>query len=148
MFFFFVFGEHTFKKPVPGYEKLVCQCYNCGNMSGRVLKSNPFFTICWIVSPLRPLFRPSPALPCSSSAAPVFPTHHPIHPAKLTRTPASHPPLDKGVQGRRVPHLQLQAAAREQARRDSHGGGQRAHGARAERGAPEPGVAGGAAAAA
>ena len=50
MFFFFVFGEHTFRTPVPGYEKLVCQCYNCGNMSGRVLKSHPWFTLCWIVS--------------------------------------------------------------------------------------------------
>ena len=56
MFFFFVFGEHTFRKAVPGYEKLVCQCYNCGNMSGRVLKSHPWFTLCWIVS--------LPPIPC------------------------------------------------------------------------------------
>lgn len=60
MFFFFIFGEHTFRKAVPGYEKLVCQCYNCGNMSGRVLKSNPWFTLCWIVS----LSAPSPPWLC------------------------------------------------------------------------------------
>ncbi|PKS09878.1 hypothetical protein jhhlp_004501 [Lomentospora prolificans] len=53
MFFFFVFGEHTFRKSVAGYENIVCQCYNCGNMSGRVLKSNPWFTLCWI--PIIPL---------------------------------------------------------------------------------------------
>ncbi|SPO07658.1 uncharacterized protein DNG_10353 [Cephalotrichum gorgonifer] len=53
MFFFFIFGEHTFRKPVPGYENLVCQCFNCGNMSGRVLKSHPWFTLCWI--PIIPL---------------------------------------------------------------------------------------------
>lgn len=50
MFFFFVCGEHTFRKPVEGYEGMVCQCYNCGNMSGHVIKSHPWFTFCWIVS--------------------------------------------------------------------------------------------------
>jgi hypothetical protein len=50
MFFFFVCGEHTFRKDVHGYEGMVCQCYNCGNMAGRVIKSHPWFTFCWIVS--------------------------------------------------------------------------------------------------
>lgn len=50
MFFFFVCGEHTFRKPVEGYEGMVCQCYNCGNISGHVIKSHPWFTFCWIVS--------------------------------------------------------------------------------------------------
>ena len=49
MFFFFICGEHTFRKEVPGYEGLVCQCHNCGNMSGHVLKSNPWFTFCFVV---------------------------------------------------------------------------------------------------
>lgn len=49
MFFFFTCGEHTFRKEVDGYEGMVCQCYNCGNMAGRVIKSHPWFTICWIV---------------------------------------------------------------------------------------------------
>ncbi|UQC88425.1 uncharacterized protein CLUP02_13949 [Colletotrichum lupini] len=53
MFFFFVCGEHTFRKPVEGYEGMVCQCYNCGNMSGHVIKSHPWFTFCWI--PVIPL---------------------------------------------------------------------------------------------
>lgn len=50
MFFFFICGEKTFRKDVPGYEGIVCQCHNCGNMSGHVLKSNPWFTFCFIVS--------------------------------------------------------------------------------------------------
>lgn len=49
MFFFFTCGEHTFRKEVPGYEGKVCQCHHCGNMAGRVIKSNPFFTFCFIV---------------------------------------------------------------------------------------------------
>ncbi|GJN70532.1 hypothetical protein VFPFJ_08974 [Purpureocillium lilacinum] len=48
MFFFFICGEHTFRKEVPGYEGIVCQCHHCGNMSGHVLKSNPWFTFCFI----------------------------------------------------------------------------------------------------
>ena len=54
MFFFFVCGEHTFRKQVDGYEGMVCQCYNCGNMAGHVIKSHPWFTFCWIVSCRRP----------------------------------------------------------------------------------------------
>lgn len=49
MFFFFVCGEKTFRKELKGYEGLVCQCHNCGNMSGRVLQRRPFFTFCFIV---------------------------------------------------------------------------------------------------
>lgn len=49
MFFFFTCGEHTFRKDVPGYEGIVCQCHHCGNMAGRVVKSNPWFTFCFIV---------------------------------------------------------------------------------------------------
>ncbi|KKA29964.1 hypothetical protein TD95_003778 [Thielaviopsis punctulata] len=53
MFFFFTFGEHTFRKEVSDYRGVVCQCHNCGNMSGRVLKSNPWFTFCFV--PVIPL---------------------------------------------------------------------------------------------
>jgi len=50
MFFFFTCGEHTFRKDVPGYEGIVCRCYNCGNYSARVIKQNPWFTFCFVVS--------------------------------------------------------------------------------------------------
>ncbi|KAF7551391.1 hypothetical protein G7046_g7737 [Stylonectria norvegica] len=53
MFFFFVCGEHTFRKEVPGYEGMVCQCHHCGNMAANVIKENPWFTFCWI--PVIPL---------------------------------------------------------------------------------------------
>ncbi len=46
----FTCGEHTFRREVEGYEGLVCRCYNCGNYSGSVVKSNPWFTFCFIVS--------------------------------------------------------------------------------------------------
>jgi hypothetical protein len=46
----FTCGEHTFRKEVEGYEGLVCRCYNCGNYSGSVVKSHPWFTFCFIVS--------------------------------------------------------------------------------------------------
>jgi hypothetical protein len=48
----FTCGEHTFRKEVEGYNGLVCRCYNCGNYSGSVIKSNPWFTFCFIVSQL------------------------------------------------------------------------------------------------
>lgn len=51
----FTCGEHTFRKEVEGYEGVVCRCYNCGNHSGRVIKSHPWFTLCFIVSSLPPL---------------------------------------------------------------------------------------------
>ncbi|KAK9779639.1 putative Ribonuclease p complex subunit [Seiridium cardinale] len=44
----FTCGEHTFRKEVEGYEGVVCQCHNCGNWSGRVIKSNPWFTFCFV----------------------------------------------------------------------------------------------------
>ncbi|KAK4116788.1 hypothetical protein N656DRAFT_700887 [Canariomyces notabilis] len=53
MFFIFTCGEHTFHKPVQGYEGLVCRCYNCGNYSAAVIKSHPWFTFCFV--PVLPL---------------------------------------------------------------------------------------------
>ncbi|KAI0473859.1 hypothetical protein GGR56DRAFT_649347 [Xylariaceae sp. FL0804] len=47
----FTCGEHTFRKEIQGYEGITCQCHNCGNYSGHVIKSNPWFTFCFIVSP-------------------------------------------------------------------------------------------------
>lgn len=51
----FTCGEHTFRKEVEGYEGIVCRCYNCGNNSGHVVKQNPWFTFCFIVSSCQPL---------------------------------------------------------------------------------------------
>ncbi|KAK5992896.1 hypothetical protein PT974_06321 [Cladobotryum mycophilum] len=48
MCLFFVCGEQTFQSELKGYEGIICQCHNCGNMSGHVLKSRPFFTFCFI----------------------------------------------------------------------------------------------------
>jgi len=53
MCFIFTFGEHTFRKEVEGYEGIVCRCYNCGNYSGHVIKSHPWFTFCFV--PVIPL---------------------------------------------------------------------------------------------
>ncbi|KAG7420858.1 hypothetical protein ACKAV7_000391 [Fusarium commune] len=53
MFFFFVCGEHTFRKEVSEYQGMIFQCHHCGNMAAHVQKSNPWFTFCWI--PLIPL---------------------------------------------------------------------------------------------
>ncbi|KAI5865869.1 hypothetical protein GGS23DRAFT_554388 [Durotheca rogersii] len=49
----FTCGEHTFRKEVEGYEGLTCQCHNCGNYAGHAVKSNPWFTFCFI--PVVPL---------------------------------------------------------------------------------------------
>ncbi|CAJ2500503.1 Uu.00g033560.m01.CDS01 [Anthostomella pinea] len=49
----FTCGEHTFKKEIQGYEGITCQCHNCGNHSGHVIKSNPWFTFCFV--PILPL---------------------------------------------------------------------------------------------
>ncbi|KAF7515556.1 hypothetical protein G7054_g14518 [Neopestalotiopsis clavispora] len=49
----FTCGEHTFRKEVEGYEGITCQCHNCGNYSGKVIKSNPWFTFCFV--PIIPL---------------------------------------------------------------------------------------------
>lgn len=51
----FTCGEHTFRKNVEGYDGVVCQCRRCGNYSGQVIKSNPWFTFCFIVSSQQPL---------------------------------------------------------------------------------------------
>jgi len=53
MCFVFTCGEHTFRKQVEGYESVTCQCHNCGNYAGHVIKSNPWFTFCFI--PVLPL---------------------------------------------------------------------------------------------
>ncbi|KAI0881516.1 uncharacterized protein GGS22DRAFT_172380 [Annulohypoxylon maeteangense] len=49
----FTCGEHTFRKEVEGYEGITCQCHNCGNWAGHVIKSNPWFTFCFV--PVVPL---------------------------------------------------------------------------------------------
>ncbi|KAI1090356.1 hypothetical protein F5B19DRAFT_494515 [Rostrohypoxylon terebratum] len=49
----FTCGEHTFRKEVEGYEGVICQCHNCGNWAGHVMKSNPWFTFCFV--PVIPL---------------------------------------------------------------------------------------------
>ncbi|KAI0601446.1 hypothetical protein F4775DRAFT_542224 [Biscogniauxia sp. FL1348] len=49
----FTCGEHTFRKEIQGYEGVICQCHNCGNYSGHVIKSNPWFTFCFV--PILPL---------------------------------------------------------------------------------------------
>ncbi|KAK4147833.1 rhodopsin family [Dichotomopilus funicola] len=46
----FTCGEHTFRKEVEGYHGLVCRCHNCGNYSASVVKSNPWFTFCFIAT--------------------------------------------------------------------------------------------------
>lgn len=50
MFFFFVCGEHRFRSEVEGYKGLTCQCHNCGNWSASVVKTHPWFTLCFIAS--------------------------------------------------------------------------------------------------
>lgn len=57
MCFVFTCGEHTFRKEVEGYEGITCQCHNCGNWSGKVVKTNPWFTFCFVV---RIQWPPSP----------------------------------------------------------------------------------------
>lgn len=78
MFFFFVCGEHTFRKEVSGYEGMVCQCHHCGNMAAHVQKSNPWFTFCWIVWLLPPSLSSQSAnnncslwFPCLSPVTPM-----------------------------------------------------------------------------
>lgn len=55
----FTCGEHTFRKQVEGYEGVICQCHNCGNYNGHVIKSHPWFTFCFVVRE-----TPSDALTC------------------------------------------------------------------------------------
>lgn len=45
----FTCGEHSFRREVEGYEGLICRCYNCGNYSGHVIKTHPWFTFCFVV---------------------------------------------------------------------------------------------------
>ena len=49
----FTCGEHTFRKEVEGYEGIICRCVNCGNYSGHVIKTHPWFTLCFVVSPVQ-----------------------------------------------------------------------------------------------
>lgn len=49
----FTCGEQTFRREVEGYEGLVCRCLNCGNYSGHVIKTHPWFTFCFV--PVIPL---------------------------------------------------------------------------------------------
>ncbi|CAK7240654.1 MAG: RNA-binding RNA processing protein rpp1 [Sporothrix thermara] len=44
----FTCGEHTFRKEVEGYGGVVCRCFNCGNYSARVIKTHPWFTLCFV----------------------------------------------------------------------------------------------------
>lgn len=54
----FTCGEHTFRKQVEGYDGVVCRCQRCGNYQAQVIKSNPWFTFCFIVSSLSAATRP------------------------------------------------------------------------------------------
>lgn len=97
----FTCGEHTFRKEVEGYEGVVCRCHNCGNYSGHVIKQNPWFTFCFIVS----LSRNS----VSESGADCA-------------TVACDSPLDQGLYRCLVPYLQLSATARASSRRPGYEG--------------------------
>lgn len=121
MCFVFTCGEHTFRKQVEGYESITCQCHNCGNYAGHVIKSNPWFTFCFIVR-LFPWFlfliykRVASApfvkeLPARIDQQANFP-----FPRHLARPPA----LLQGLPGRHLQRLQLRPAPREQARRAKH----------------------------
>ncbi|KAI0467159.1 hypothetical protein F4859DRAFT_495311 [Xylaria cf. heliscus] len=115
----FTCGEHTFRKEVEGYEGLTCQCHNCGNYSAHVIKSNPWFTFCFIVgaslstsvSPLQVLLRSSLLYYVYLYTKPSGRVQLPRPTALLQRLPRC-----------RLPHLQLCPAAREQTRRYEHEG--------------------------
>ena len=64
----FTCGEHTFRREVAGNEGTTYRCYNCGNYSGHVIKSHPWFTFCFVVS--LPVSRMVVAVP-SADAAPA-----------------------------------------------------------------------------
>jgi hypothetical protein len=99
MFFFFVCGEHTFRKEVPGYEGMVCQCHHCGNMAAHVQKSNPWFTFCWIVG-----------LISSNSSF-----------SQLTAIAAAYSFVHLRLYRCRMPNLQLPSTARESPRCQGYG---------------------------
>ncbi|KAI0188070.1 hypothetical protein F4808DRAFT_70368 [Astrocystis sublimbata] len=133
----FTCGEHTFRKEVEGYEGLTCQCHNCGNYSAHVIKSNPWFTFCFVVSttlslslPLLPMHHG--ALPWTSmrrtkrsiraqirAGQPA--SHHTSanQPLRRTARPAS---LLQRLPRCPMPRLQLRPTAREQTRRYEHEG--------------------------
>lgn len=122
MCFVFTCGEHTFRKEVEGYEGITCQCHNCGNWSGKVVKTNPWFTFCFVVSPPRNSTCPPPPL------SPLFPVGATKEKQKKERIQltafalpspdlARPPSLHQRLPGRHMPHLQLRPAAREPARR-------------------------------
>ncbi|KAK4504038.1 hypothetical protein PRZ48_004953 [Zasmidium cellare] len=48
MAFIFTCGTHTFQSLLPGAEHVQCQCQNCGNWSGRVVKRWEWFTFCFV----------------------------------------------------------------------------------------------------
>ena len=99
----FTCGEHTFRKEVEGYNGLVCRCYNCGNYSGSVVKSHPWFTFCFIVSletPQSPLPTRCPARRPRGLASPSGATL-----TQPRRATARDPALDEGLRRRLVPRL-------------------------------------------
>ena len=101
----FTCGEHTFRKEVEGYEGIVCRCHNCGNYSGHVLKSHPWFTFCFVVRDSLPQHS-TPSLPRalprlrSRRHSRVLVTHMP-------RTLARDPILDPWVRRHTMSHMQL-----------------------------------------
>ncbi|KAF2093402.1 hypothetical protein NA57DRAFT_81330 [Rhizodiscina lignyota] len=48
VFFIFTCGTHTFTSPLKGYENVVVQCQNCGNISARPYKRWEWFTFCFV----------------------------------------------------------------------------------------------------
>ncbi len=100
----FTCGEHTFRKAVEGYEGIVCRCYNCGNTSGHVIKSHPWFTFCFVVSLRDCVTRFSPASLLTYGC--TLPADNTLY----------HPRL----RGRGVPDLQLRAAPGAQTGRPGH----------------------------
>jgi len=106
----FTCGEHTFRKEVEGYEGVVCRCHNCGNYSGNVVKSHPWFTFCFIVSAQTPRPLPSDRQPggLQGLGLVLFP--------KLTLLLAPHPIVHPRLRGHRMPSLQLPATAQPPAR--------------------------------
>lgn len=125
MFFFFFCGERTFRKEIPGYEGMVCQCHHCGNMAGHVIKSHPWFTVCFIVSIQCPCLLSFPR-PCRrrlfapARFAMAWPASYLNQTKRLTPT-APDPLYYQGTQGCVLSHLQLQPATREPSRRHGHG---------------------------
>lgn len=124
----FTCGEHTFRKEIEGYEGVVCRCYNCGNYSGRVIKTHPWFTLCFVVSffvlafvltalafssllsSLRPPFLHFVLAALTFSS--LLSSLRSLCRRPLANSTARHPPLDPRLRRCHLPHLQLLAAAR------------------------------------